>query len=220
MEENTSDSNSAVTVAEALSLPETCKSRIKCPNSKIKVETILAHEDWTDFRAPDSLCRRAGVDREKLGRAVIKELVDNALDKAGSCKFGRASEGRVFVSDDGDGIPGTDDDIALLFSIRRPRMSSKTVRRPSRGALGNGLRVVAGSQFAWGTDIVVSTRGRTLTLRPRDTGDVEIVERQECDNDGTRIEIGLWPEALNDEDVFEWAYEARMATNGGKTYKG
>ena len=35
--------------------------------------------------------------------------------------------------------------IASLFSVRRQTMSSKYLRLPSRGALGNGLRVVTGA---------------------------------------------------------------------------
>src|SRR3712207_9128722 len=46
----------------------------------------------------------------------------------------------------GDGIPGDDAEIAALFSINRPLTSSKYLRRPTRGALGNGLRVVAGAR--------------------------------------------------------------------------
>jgi hypothetical protein len=43
------------------------------------------------------------------------------------------------VEDDGDGIPGSDEQIAALFSIRRPLTSTKILRRPVRGASGNGL---------------------------------------------------------------------------------
>jgi hypothetical protein len=46
--------------------------------------------------------------------------------------------------DDGTGIRGTDEELAELFSIRRPLRSSKHLRLPTRGALGNGLRLVAG----------------------------------------------------------------------------
>ena len=43
-------------------------------------------------------------------------------------------------------------------SIRRPFISSKLLRMPTRGALGNGLRVVAGVVLASGGRLVVATR--------------------------------------------------------------
>jgi hypothetical protein len=53
-----------------------------------------------------------------------------------------------FIDDNGPGIDGTPEDIARLFSISRAMMSSKYLRLPTRGAVGNGLRVVAGAVLA------------------------------------------------------------------------
>src|SRR5271170_3965018 len=75
-----------------------------------------------------------------------------------------------WVEDDGPGIPGSDEDVASLFSIARPLTSSKLVRLPTRGALGNGLRVVAGAVLGSGGTLRVSTRGRSLCLVPQDSG--------------------------------------------------
>jgi hypothetical protein len=94
---------------------------------------------------------------------VAKEVTDNALDEAGRCRIGTLEDIHGFwVEDDGGGIPGDDAAIAALFSIARPLTSSKILRRPSRGALGNGLRIVAGAVLASGGTLVVSTRGRVL----------------------------------------------------------
>jgi hypothetical protein len=53
-----------------------------------------------------------------------------------------------FVEDD---APGSDpEDIARMFSIRRPMVSTKLLRLPTRGAFGNGLRVIAGAVLVSG----------------------------------------------------------------------
>jgi hypothetical protein len=102
---------------------------------------------------------------------VLKELADNALDAGGMVRIGQLQDGGWYVEDDGPGIAGDPADIARLFSIRRPLVSSKLLRLPMRGALGNGLRVVAGAVLASDGRLVLETRGRRLDLRPQDNGD-------------------------------------------------
>ena len=103
------------------------------------------------FASVDTLPTRAGVPATLLRRLALKELADNALD-AGASKVVvgalDSSGNRYFVQDDGPGIPGTPEEIARLFSISRPLVSSKLWRLPTRGAMGNGLRVVAGAVTA------------------------------------------------------------------------
>jgi hypothetical protein len=70
--------------------------------------------DWTSFRTVEGLQQKAGVAKDKLRRLTL---------------------------DDGGGIDGTPEEIARLFSIARPMVSTKLLRLPTRGALGNGLRV-------------------------------------------------------------------------------
>ncbi len=119
---------------------------------------IFTREDWTEFRDPARISAKAGVSRDMLPRLVVKELADNALDASEGVLFGLLTVDtdtadddvlRFFVSDDGTGLPGTDQEIATHFSIRRPLTSSKTRRRPTRGMLGNGLRAVAGWPATW-----------------------------------------------------------------------
>jgi hypothetical protein len=101
-------------------------------------------EDWTAFRTIEGLQQKAGVAKDKLTRLVLKEITDNALDAGSSVRIGELrKKGSYFVEDAGRGIDGTPQDIARLFSIARPLVSSKLLRLPQRGALGNGLRVVA-----------------------------------------------------------------------------
>ena len=87
----------------------------------------------------------------KLRRLVLKELADNALDSgARNVTAGHLGGCRYFVEDDGPGIQGSPKQIARLFSLDRPLITSKLWRLPTRGALGNGLRVVAGAVAASG----------------------------------------------------------------------
>src|SRR5687768_5459563 len=105
---------------------------------------MFTREDWTLFRTVETLSQRAGVSPGRLRRLVVKELVDNALDAADACELGELQCGGYYVEDNGPGLPGEPADVAALFSIRRPLASSKLLRLPTRGALGNGLRVVTG----------------------------------------------------------------------------
>ena len=61
-------------------------------------------------------------------------------------------------------------------------------RLPTRGALGNGLRVVAGAVLASGGRLTVKTRGRALRLRPRDAdGTTEAEHVRPWKGTGTRV---------------------------------
>ena len=120
-------------------------------------------EDWTLFRTLDGLTQKAGVSRDQLAKLVLKELADNALDVGAHAEVGSLGKGRYFVDDDSpDGIDGTPEEIARLFSIRRPLVSSKLLRRPTRGAVGNGLRVAAGAVLASDGKLVATTRNKRL----------------------------------------------------------
>ena len=100
--------------------------------------------DWTLFRSISTLPQKAGVPAKLLRRLVIKELTDNALDTGGEVEVDELEDGGYFVQDDGPGIEPNE--VATLFSIDRPMVSSKLLRLPTRGALGNGLRIVAGGR--------------------------------------------------------------------------
>src|SRR5581483_7780082 len=111
---------------------------------------MFKREDWMLFRTLATICQKAGVELNRLRRLVLKELADNALDAGANCRVGQIATDTYFVQDDGPGLPGGADDVANLFSIRRPLTSTKLLRLPTRGAVGNGLRVVAGTVFASG----------------------------------------------------------------------
>jgi DNA topoisomerase VI subunit B len=161
-------------------------------------------KDWKRYRTLEDLRSVVGVsDIVDIPRLVVKELVDNALDACEICRIERPDEHGIFVEDEGDGIPGNDEDIARMFSVRRALVSSKYVRKPTRGALGNGLRFVTGAVLSTGGYLRVSTRGRTLDLRPEfTTGDTTILASQAYARHGTRIELSL-PE-LRLTGALEW----------------
>jgi hypothetical protein len=127
---------------------------------------MFEREDWTLFRTIEGLQQKAGVPAAKLRRLVLKELGDNALDTGTAVKFGQIDDGRFFVEDAGPGLDGTPSQIAELFSVRRPMRSTKSLRLPQRGALGNGLRVIAGAVLASEGLLTVITRNRRIELRP------------------------------------------------------
>jgi hypothetical protein len=170
---------------------------------------MFVKEDWVQFRTLATLGQRAGVSTDQIPMLVAKELVDNALDESGTCSV-ELIEGNGFkVSDPGGGIPGDDDAVASLFSINRPLTSSKTLRCPTRGALGNGLRVVTGAVVATGGTLRVSTRGRTLRLiHDHDSGDTRAVNEGPWDGQGTEIQVRLGPPLEVDWEALEWAEKA------------
>lgn len=178
-------------------------------------------EDWTLFRNLATLGQRAGVPLDRVPLVVVKELVDNALDAAGDCVFDM-DDGAFRVEDHGPGLPGADADIGNLFSVSRPLTSSKLLRLPTRGALGNGLRVVSGAVLASGGTLVVSTRGRSLRLRPRDAdGGTDVEPLGPWSGGGTRVEVKLGAGLTFPHDAYRWAGVARrLAAAGGRSYKG
>ena len=166
--------------------------------------------DWTSFRTVEGLQQKAGVAADKLRRLVLKELTDNALDTGASVSVGRLPSGGYFIEDDGRGIDGTPEEIARLFSIARPMVSTKLLRLPTRGALGNGLRVVAGSVLASNGSLVVTTRGKRIELRPERDGSTTVVSVKPVKFPvGTRIEISFGPAIPEDANALHWA---RIAT--------
>ena len=154
-----------------------------------------------------------------LPKLVLKELADNALDAGGTVRVGQLEDGGWYVEDDGPGIAGEPAEIARLFSIRRPLVSSKLLRLPTRGALGNGLRVVAGAVLASGGRLVVETRGRRLDLRPQDNGDTLAAFEPCARTTGTRVEIHLG-EGLSGSDALAWARSAAELAGRGEIYRG
>jgi DNA topoisomerase VI subunit B len=128
-------------------------------------------EDWELFRTIEKLGVKAGVSPEKIAALVAKELMDNALDANLDANtdtlpwIGQISEDGFLIKDNGLGIDP--DVVANMFFINRPLKSTKHLRLSTRGALGNGLRVVAGAVLATGGSLIVTTRGQIMKLTPQ-----------------------------------------------------
>ena len=190
---------------------------LKAKNT-MKTENFNVKEDWTLFRSLNTLTQKAGVSADKIAMVVAKELVDNALDTGAKCDIGLIGNDGFYVEDDGPGIEASDNEIASLFSICRPLTSTKFVRLPNRGALGNGLRVVVGAVFSIeNATLKVSTNGRTLKLIPQDDGITKFEEIGDYKKRGTRIEVVL-PKHV-DEKTLNWGLEA-ISLARGKYYRG
>jgi hypothetical protein len=176
--------------------------------------------DWTAFRTVDGLTRRAGVPANLLRRLVIKEAADNGLDPNAKTWVGRTREGAFFIEDEGLGIPGSPEEIAYLFSMSRPLVSTK-LRLILRGALGNGLRVLAGAVFASEGTLVVTTNNRRIELRPEFDGSTKVVSSKKVDHPvGTRIEVKFGSILPRDDDTLGWAKVAIHLAKGGPSYTG
>ena len=150
--------------------------------------------------------------KDKLTRLVLKEMTDNALDTGASVIVGALrKKGSYFVEDVGPGINGAPQDIARLFSISRPLVSSKLLRLPTRGALGNGLRVVASAVLVSGGSLAVITRNRRIELRPERDGTTSVISTKPVKQPvGTRIEIGFGPDLPCDDNTLYWAQRASI----------
>lgn len=176
---------------------------------------LFVREDWELFRTIDGLSHKAGVPRDKIAALVVKELVDNALDACGSCDINLIDDNGFYVQDEGSGLDPND--LADIFSIRRPLRSSKLLRLPSRGALGNGLRVVTGVVLATNGELTVSTQGKILNLIPCHDGFTKTELLGDYHGKGMRIEVHLGPDAgpldLN------WAKIAVILSQGN-SYRG
>jgi hypothetical protein len=123
---------------------------------------------------------------------VLKELVDNALD-AGARKVSLTWDRKSHsysISDDGAGVDPAA--VPELFAVNRPLLSSKLKRLPTRGMLGNGLRVVMGAVAAFRGSIVVTTRGRRMELSVNAlTGKTEVASTPTKMQPGMQVTISL-----------------------------
>lgn len=174
---------------------------------------MFEREDWKLFRNLDTLCQKAGVKKEQLNALIVKELVDNALDTNTKCEIGVLQNlNGFFVKDNGNGLP--ENIIENLFSINRPMITSKLLRLPTRGALGNGLRVVTGAIISTNGQLYVSTNGYKYELTFYDDGSAkkEIIGTYE--EEGTKIEVILGNRVRFTESDLAWGQNAILFARG------
>nr|DAJ70565.1 MAG TPA: hypothetical protein [Caudoviricetes sp.] len=169
-------------------------------------------QEWTQFRSMDTLTQKAGVPKQDISKLVAKELIDNALDITDDVKV--QCDGKTLsVWNGGNGIPA--DKIAELFSINRPLVSTKLIKLPTRGALGNGLRVVVGAVIATDGELFVYSNGDKYKIESQDDGSSQAVYFDHYSISGTMIELTLGDSFVDDS----WAQYA-IYYNRGEKYKG
>ncbi|MFL5285458.1 MAG: ATP-binding protein [Rhodopila sp.] len=148
-------------------------------------------DEWRAFVDPAGLARKAGVGWRSMPAMVLRELCDNAADAAGAGAWIETvtANGDTWwcIGDNGNGI--APDQVAHVFNVNRPMVSSKHVRLPTRGMLGNGTRVAAGFCAIERLPIMVESRDRQTVLRVERATGHTMIERQEpiAPITGTRI---------------------------------
>jgi DNA topoisomerase 6 subunit A-like protein len=190
----------------------------------------LASDDWLQFRSLETLPAVAGVPKSLLVRLALKEATDNALDSVE--QETRRPGGDLVRIDEDDGAyvisadegPGLDPaEVPELFSMRRPRSSSRRWRLPFRGMLGNGLRVLVGLVYASGpgAELGVETRGRRLTLAPQPDGSTKVLADEPSEIEvGTVLRVRFGELVDGDDDAMLWAEQAIDYSSTGAVYHG
>jgi hypothetical protein len=156
-------------------------------------EVEFNRADWALFLHPDRLPQKAGCPAERLRAMILKELADNALDAGADVALEQVDPNTWVVADAGPGLAR--EQIVRLFAVNRPMTSTKLLRRPTRGALGNGLRVVTGGALASGGRLTVESRGARYVLDvDRRTGETMVLEETASPVAvGTRVTVAFGP---------------------------
>jgi hypothetical protein len=181
-------------------------------------------EDWKIYVS--NLTQRAGVSFCFICDLVIKELVDNALDemdrvgRPGAVTLTKEGDHAYTVTDQGRGFDDTPDELARRFSIAKPMTSSKQWRKPTRGCVGNGLRVIVGAVVSGSRRIIVRTRNQKVTLRPRMDGTTVVEDLVPIDWPiGASITIQIDPKYPEGNDSMAWARQAiALAQQSGPAF--
>ena len=185
-------------------------------------DIFFTQPDWQLFTNINTLPQQAGVAKYLLPQLVAKELTDNALDADRKVfinqEVGENFQDTFSIKNLGNPFPGSDEEIADFFSIRRPLTSSKRFRLPSRGALGNGLRVVIATVYCLGGELSIATNGQKLKLIPQDDGTTLAEKIADFDEEGTEIQVSL-PHNIFANQTLEWANLA-LKINQGESYTG
>ena len=190
----------------------------------LQFEPEFTRNDWAIYIS--NLPQRAGVPIQCIRKLVLKELFDNALDEMdrtgqpGMVTIVQDAEHTYTVTDLGCGFNDTPEELAYRFSIAKAMVSSKQWRKPTRGCVGNGLRVIVGAVVSGGGRILIKTRDHQITLRPRIDGTTAIEHVQKIDwPEGTAITVEIDPAYPANGDTLEWAQLAiQLARDSDKPF--
>jgi hypothetical protein len=122
---------------------------------------LFDRADWSLLVHPATVAQMAGCQPAELCELTVREVADNALDAGTQVTLHQIGDTWI-VDDDGPGLDPAD--VPRLFAINRKLLSTKQLRRPTRGMVGHGLRVAVGAIAASQGSLVVETRGHRLTL--------------------------------------------------------
>ncbi|MEM2857293.1 MAG: ATP-binding protein [Candidatus Nitrosocaldaceae archaeon] len=107
-------------------------------------EFIISRPLEYDYTTINGLCAITGLSRDLLPYAVLKEIMDNALDavekKEGPIINIKVESNRILITDNGDGIDRRY--IKKIFDYSHNTSSKHFIKRPSRGRFGAGLKLV------------------------------------------------------------------------------
>jgi DNA topoisomerase VI subunit B len=178
-------------------------------------DLLFAREDWALYTSLATLPQRAGVTASTLPWLVVKEFADNALDstdaagRPGAVEISVDRSGNLTVADLGTGIPdATPEWIARLFCVGRPMLSSKLLRRPTRGAVGNGLRVCLGYLTATRGRLVIETGSIRVELAPEIDGQSRIISTKRIAPVEGLTLTAIAGDARFTEEHLAWAQDA------------
>jgi hypothetical protein len=187
-------------------------------------ELLFRRADYLDFIDLGRLPKKAGVPGHLLQHLIVKELSDNALDacdradRPGAVEISVDADGSLLVDDQGTGIDKTPRELATdLCCVARAMISSKLLRKASRGAIGNGLRCCLGWITATQGMLQVRTGRFHVTLKPERDGTTHIVDAEEVDPlPGTRLKV-IAGEQRFEERHLAWALDAiELARRSGE----
>lgn len=184
-------------------------------------ELFFTQADWQLFTNLNTLPQQAGVSRLFLPKLLVKELTDNALDASDKVElYYQTAEPLdcLIIRDYGKGFGEDLVQIANIFSLKRPLTSSKRLRLPTRGALGNGLRVVMGAVYCLSGRLELLSQGRHLQLIPQDDGETQVEVLGDYSSEANEIRLYL-PDNFLGEMALDWGEKA-LAINQGKVYTG
>jgi DNA topoisomerase VI subunit A len=187
---------------------------------------LFERSDASVYCSLATLPQRAGVPVDLLRKLVAKEFTDNALDSAdatgnpGKVEIAVDRAGNLHVADRGTGLAdASSEEIARIFSVARPMVSSKLLRRPTRGCVGNGLRVCLGFLAATGGRLIVETGNVRVELIPdsiNGTSRIHSVETIELVAGMRLTAIIGQPHSFTERDL-TWAEDAiELAKRSGR----
>jgi hypothetical protein len=129
--------------------------------------------------------------------------------------------GAWIVRDRGPGL--APDRVLQLFAVDRHLSTTRLIRKPTRGALGNGLRVVMGAiaSSGGGGELVVTSRGWRQKLSvDENSGETTSEKIAVPDGVGTTVEIRFGPLLPSDYGADSWAWTAVGLARESDNYSG